>query len=79
MAAPKSSGLLAIMGGGGEEEASSDPMAEKEAAVREFFAAGKRGDWAGAASAFQDAYDACAMAHGGGEDVEEDDFELEED
>lgn len=77
MAAAPKSGLLAIMGGGDEEDAAPDPMGEKEAAVREFFAAGKRGDWAGAASAFQDAYDACAMAHGDGE--EEDDFELEED
>ena len=53
----------------------ADPMVDKEAAVREFFAAGKRGDWAGAASAFQDAYDACVAAHEGGMGDDEEDFD----
>jgi hypothetical protein len=80
MAAAK--GLLALMGGADAEESASgpDPMAEKGAALREMFAAAKRGDWSGAAASFQEAYDLCAAAHGAeGEDEELEDFALEED
>lgn len=77
MAAAK--GLLALMGGADAEDESAgpDPMAEKGAALREMFAAAKRGDWNGAASSFQEAYDLCAAAHmaEGEEDFEDDELE----
>lgn len=80
MAAAKK-GLLAILAGGepGDEEAESDagdaPLDAKKRALQDMFASlgikvPPSADWDGAAMAFKDAYDACAMA--GGEDDEED-------
>jgi len=80
MASPakKGMGILALMGGG-PEEAGDSAMADKQAAVRDMFAAAKSGDWEAAAHAFKEAYDICASG-GDDEDYSEDeDAELLED
>ena len=73
MAEPKSKGLLALMVGkpAGKGESEDEPESGKAEAVKDFFTAGKSGDWEGAAAAFQRAYDMC----GEYEDEEEDEEE----
>ena len=63
---PKPAGILALIGGAPKSEDKGAPVGAaepsgKEAAIRDFFAAGKSGDYAAAAEAFQRAYDECAM------------------
>lgn len=78
MAAPKK-GLLALMvgtpKGGGEDKGGGEGNSDKVDAVREFFEAGKAGDYEEAALAFERAYDACGMHD---EDEEEEEPEEEE-
>ncbi len=63
---PKGAGLLALLPSGspegGSEGEGDGGVGGKEAALRDFFSAGKSGNWAAAAEAFQRAYDECAMA-----------------
>ena len=51
-------GLLAMLGGEDDGEEMAEEGAE-ERAVREFFEAGKSGDYAGATAAFKRAYSLC--------------------
>ncbi len=66
MPAPKTGTLSAILLGSGgdskEEESEGESLSAKGRALKDFFDAGKRGDWAAAETAFQDAHDA-AMGH----------------
>lgn len=68
-------GVLLEMSGPGD---GGDMMADKQAAVRDMFAAAKRGDWEGAAHAFQEAYDICAGGSNDEYSEDEDDEFLEE-
>ena len=74
--ADKSKGLLALMVGSPKKgEPTEGGGSSKVDAVRDFFTAGKRGDYEEAAAAFERAYDACA---GMGEDEPEEDEPIEE-
>lgn len=81
--AEKGTGILALLGTpkgapGGE---SSDPTQQAaEDAAEAFFAAGKRGDWAGAVSSYKDLKKACeALSDGAGDDeAETEDIDDEE-
>lgn len=73
--AEKSKGLLALMVGKPAGKSGSEPGSDKAAAAKDFFTAGKSGDYDEAAAAFQRMHDMCA----GYEDEEEDeDEEIEE-
>lgn len=71
MPMPAKKGGLGLMLSMSEPDDEGGGMGEKEMAVRDFFTAGKRGDWKGAAASFQEAYDLCAMHAGEGEEDEE--------
>jgi len=82
MAAPK--GTLALIAGKpkgsadsspGESAGSGSPLDSKAAALKSMWSNMKAGDFDAAALDFQDAYDACAMAH---EDEETDGEEMAE-
>ena len=70
MAAPAKKGGLGLLLSMGDD--GGDPLADKQAALREMFAAAKSGDWEGAAHAFQEAYDICAGAAASDEGLSED-------
>ena len=72
MAAPeKKGGLGLLLSMGDEPDEGGDPLADKQAALRDMFTAAKSGDWEGAAHAFKEAYDICAGVAGGEDDEEE--------
>lgn len=70
--ADKGKGLLALMVGT-PKKGEASPDSSKAEAVKEFFAAGKAGDYEEAAHVFERLYDMCAS----GEDYEADEDEDE--
>jgi hypothetical protein len=64
--------LLAIIAGGKPPEGDDEEEAGSavQTALKDFFAAGKSGDWAAAETAFRDAKAACDESYEGDDDEE---------